>query len=148
MTDRPRALFILVAVFLLGGIVGAAGSYFWLKNSAVSRQPGFARNSPQGGRNQGRQKMPDLLQLTPEQESRFREIMAESRRKLGELQKEQRPKIDAIRNETNRQFLEILSEEQRKRFESFLKQMGNRRERPPRGLQPELPPPPPPPPPQ
>jgi hypothetical protein len=71
--------------------------------------------------------------------------MAESRRRLGELQKEQRPKVDAIRDETNRRFLEILSEEQRKKFESLLKQMQGRKERPLRGREGELPPPPPPP---
>jgi Spy/CpxP family protein refolding chaperone len=141
VTDRPRALIILVAVFLLGGVVGGSGSYFWFKNSAKSREPSFVRDGPQG-RGQGRQRLPELLQLTSEQEARFKEVMAESRRRLGELQNEQRPKIDAIRDETNRKFLEILNDEQRKKFESFLKQMPDRRERSPRGREPEMPPPP------
>jgi DNA anti-recombination protein RmuC len=142
VTDRPRALIILVAVFLLGGIVGASGAYFWLKNSANHREPAFVRDGPQV-RGQGRQRLPELLQLTSEQEARFREIMTESRKRLGEVQKEQRPKIDAIRDETNRKFLEILNDEQRKKFEKFLKQAQERMERMPRGRQNEPVPPPP-----
>jgi len=147
VTDRPRALIILIAVFLLGGIAGGAASYFWLKNYLDSRAPAFSRNVPQP-RGQGRQMMSELLQLTPEQEARYREIMEESRRKFGELQKEQMPKINAIRIETNRKFSEILNDEQRKKFESFVKEWEGRRERMPRGRQPDLPPPPPPPPPE
>jgi Spy/CpxP family protein refolding chaperone len=145
VTDRPRALVILVAVFLLGAVIGASGSYFWLKNSENRREPSFGR-IPLPSRGQGRQRLPDFLQLTPEQETQFKEIMAESRRRLGELQKEQRPKVDAIRDETNRRFLEILNNEQRKKFELFLKQVQGFRQRPPRGREGELPPPPPPPP--
>lgn len=153
MTDRPRALIILIAVFLLGCITGTIGAYIWSKKSLDFRAP-MMGSGPQV-RGQGRQRMTDLLKLTPEQESRFREIMAESRRKLGELQKEQIPKIEAIRIETNRKFSETLNEEQRKKFEAFLKQWQDRGDRPPRGRDSELPPrnrglgpPPPPPPPQ
>jgi uncharacterized membrane protein len=130
VTDRPRALVILIAVFLLGGIIGATGSYIWLKKSMSSPAP-MMGNIPQA-RSQGRPRMPEFLKLTPEQETQFREIMAESRRKLGELQKEQAPKVEAVRTETNQRFSEILNEEQRKKFEAFQKEMQNRRERAPR----------------
>ncbi len=135
MTDRPRALIILVAVFLLGCITGAGGSYFWLKKSTIPAMPQMG-NAP-SGHGQGRQRMPELFQLSPEQEARFREIMAESRRKLAELQNEQRPKIESIRSETDRKLHDILNEEQRKKFDSYLKEMQNRRGREPRGRGPE-----------
>ncbi len=140
MTDRPRALIVLIAVFLLGCLSGILGGYFWSKRSA-EQPPPMMRNGREARGGQGRQRMTDLLGLTPEQERRFRDIMEESRRKLMDLQKEQMPKVEAIRNETNRRFLEVLSEEQRKKFEAFLKEWQARRERGPRG--PELPPPPP-----
>lgn len=142
MTDRPRALIILVAVFLLGGIVGVAASYFLLKDSATARVQPFVGNMPQM-RGPGRPKVSELLELTPEQEVRFREIMEESRRKLAELQKEQLPKIEAIRKETNRKISEILNEDQRKKFESFTKEWESRRERMEKGKMPNFPPPPP-----
>jgi Spy/CpxP family protein refolding chaperone len=79
--------------------------------------------------------MADLLQLTPEQQTRFRQIMAESRKQLFQLQHEQSPKIQAIRNETNRKLIAILNQEQQKRFESFLKEMESWRRRGPGGPQ-------------
>ena len=131
MTDRPRALVIIIAVFILGSLAGAIGSYFWLKKS-VSYPAPMMRNIPQG-RGSGRSRMSEMFGLTPEQEARFREIMAESRRKLSELQREQAPKLEAIRTETNREFAKILNEEQRKKFEAFLSESQNRRDRMPRG---------------
>ncbi len=135
MTDRPRALIILVAIFLLGCVIGAAGTYFWQGKSTIRAVPQM-RNAP-SGHGQGRQRMPELFQLSPEQEARFREIMAESRRKLADLQNEQRPKIEAIRSETDRKLHDILNEQQRKQFDSYLKGMQNRGERDPRGRKPE-----------
>lgn len=134
MTDRPRALAVLIAVFLLGCILGSAGSYLWLRNP-VGPPTRAIRNLPPGpGGPGGHQRFSELLQLTPEQESRFREIMAESRRQLDALRTEQVPKLEAIRAETNRKLMSVLNEEQKKKFAAFLKEMGDRGERrPPRG---------------
>jgi Spy/CpxP family protein refolding chaperone len=90
--------------------------------------------------------MADLLQLTPEQESRFREIMSESRKQLDHLRLEEAPKLealraeeaprlDAIRAETNRKLKAILNQEQQNKFESSLKEMENRTRRGPGGRQ-------------
>ena len=38
MKDRPRALAVLIAVFLLGCLAGSAGSYFWLKKISGFKQ--------------------------------------------------------------------------------------------------------------
>jgi Spy/CpxP family protein refolding chaperone len=84
--------------------------------------------------------LPELLQLTPDQEARFRATMAESRKQLDALRSEQAPKIEAIRSETNRKLSSILNEEQRKKFAAFLKEMENRRRRSPRGRGLETPP--------
>ncbi len=84
--------------------------------------------------------MVDLLQLTPEQERRFREIMSESRKQLDQLRTEEAPKLDAIRAEeapkleairaeTNRKLRAILNQEQQNKFETFLKEMESRRRR-------------------
>jgi Spy/CpxP family protein refolding chaperone len=130
VTNRPRALIVLIAVFLAGGIVGSAGSYYWLRRSEGSRirVRGNVRAPVQE-----RQRLPELLKLTPDQENRFKEIMAESRRQLDALRAEQAPKIEEIRSETNRKLYAILNGEQQKEFAAFLKEMENRRKRSPRG---------------
>lgn len=130
MTDRPRALAVLIAVFLVGCIAGAAGSYYWLKHNTEARHRQGEEGPPLP---QGRQRLPDLLKLTPEQDARFKEIMQESRKQLDALRAEQIPKIDAIRAETNRKFSAILNPEQQKRFDAFLKEWENTRRHPPRG---------------
>jgi len=130
VTDRPRALAVLIAVFLVGSVFGSVGSFIWMKrpfgpfNQGAPPVPG-----------QERRRMSDLLQLTPEQQTRFREIMSESRKQLFQLQLDQSPKIEAIRNETNRKLLAILNEEQQKKFQNFIKEMENRRRRGPGGRQ-------------
>jgi Spy/CpxP family protein refolding chaperone len=151
MTDRPRALAVLIAVFLVGGISGAAGSYYWLKQDTAI-QSHHREEGPPGV--QGRRRLPELLQLTPEQDARFREIMVESRKQLEQLWKrqeplqkqldglrnEQFPKVEAIRAETNRKFLAILNPEQQKQFNAFLKEREGMRDRMPRGRGFETPP--------
>jgi len=133
VTDRPRALAVLISVFLVGCILGTVGSFVWMKRPFGPFNQEI-RNGPPGP-GQERRRMADLLQLTPEQQTRFREIMAESRKQLFQLQLEQSPKIQSIRNETNRKLVAILNEEQQKRFESFLKEMESLRRRGPGGPQ-------------
>ncbi|MBP1625202.1 MAG: hypothetical protein H6Q07_3224 [Acidobacteria bacterium] len=132
MTDRPRALAVLIAVFLLGGILGASGSYLWFRNQPVP-QRGVRDFRPGPGGPGGRLRFNDMLQLSPEQEVRFREIMGEMRGKLDALTAEQSPKIEAIRTETNRSLMSVLNAEQKKKFADFLKQMEVGRRREPHG---------------
>ena len=142
MTDRPRALAVLIALFLLGCVLGSAGSYIYLQNRTDQTVREFRGGRPEFERGQGpgRQRFTDMLQLTPEQEGRFREIMAESRKQLDALRMEQGPKIEAIRAETNRKLMSVLNEEQKKKFSAFLEEMAKRR--PPRmgrGMEPPPP---------
>jgi uncharacterized membrane protein len=142
MTDRPRALIVLIAVFLLGGIVGTGGTYLWMKKSPAPERVEMPGRRP--GPSQGRPRMQELLQLTPEQESQFGKIMAESRRQMEALRAEQQPKIEAVLSErqpkmeaiiadTNRKVMAILNKDQQKKFESMWKEMNSRGRRPSRG---------------
>jgi Spy/CpxP family protein refolding chaperone len=164
VTNRPRALAVLIAVFLVGCLAGASGSYYWLKKEVDVRNR-HRDEGPPGP--QGRQRWMQLLhslQLTSEQDAQFKEIMTESRKQVDPLWKQQEPllkqmdplrkqldvmrdaqfdKLDAIRAETNRKLLAILNPEQKKLFEAFLKESQEMRRRPPRGR--EFGPPPPPP---
>lgn len=142
MSDRPRALAVLVAVFLLGGVVGSAGFYYWF---------GKPQNVPFANGRNGLQPMserpPTLaerLELTPDQEKQYKEIMSETWKQFDSLRTEQEetrralrakqaPKIEEIWAETNRKFSAILNQEQKKKFDAFLKEMETMRKRPPRG---------------
>jgi Spy/CpxP family protein refolding chaperone len=119
-----------MAVFLFGCIAGAAGSYYWLKKDLRSSDIG-SRNFPMSA--QRRSGPPPDLKLTPEQDARFKEIMAEFRKQVDTLRTEQIPKIEAIRAETNRQLAAVLNPEQQRKFEAFLKSRENMGRRTPRG---------------
>jgi hypothetical protein len=149
--ERPRALAVLIAVFLFGCLIGSAGSYFWLKKNPDlnRRSPDFRDNAQKNGP-VPRPEPPNfkmILQLTPEQDARFKEIVGESRKKMAEFRKqtdafhfEQDAKTRAILSEMNRKFISILNEEQKKKFEAWQKEFENMRRRPPRRR--DFPPPP------
>jgi Spy/CpxP family protein refolding chaperone len=128
MKDRMRALAVLVAVFLLGGVIGASVFYYLPGKPQRYSTPGEGRNGS-SIRIQEHQRLPNFLELTQEQQTQFREIMAESWKQLDALRIEQTPKIKAIQAETNRRLLEILNPEQQEKFKAFLEEMKNRRER-------------------
>lgn len=141
VTDRPRALIVLIVVFLLGGIIGSAGSYIWFRKAPGPKGRMMQEFPPEFA--QGRHGFGDL-KLAPEQERQFREITAESHRKIQEviarhqpqfeaIISKQQPEIEAIVFETNRKLMSILNEDQKKIFESFLKEMENWRMGPPHG---------------
>ena len=130
MSSRLRALSVLVAVFLTGAVIGSGSLYLWLKSHPASRPiPDRMFAYPH-------HRLPELLQLSPGQEARFRDIMDESRQKFDAAWTESAPKFGTIRAEMHAKILAILDNEQKKRFETFLKEMetlrGDRR-RFPRG---------------
>ncbi len=140
MKDRPRALAVLVVVFLVGCIAGASALFLWSGKPQQSPTPSRERRSGSSIRIQERQRLPNFLELTREQEAQFREIMAESWKQLDALRIEQAPKIEAIRSETNRKLLAILTPEQQQKFSAFLEEMNKRRESPTRRKAAEPPP--------
>jgi hypothetical protein len=149
--DRPRAIVVLIAVFLLGCLAGSTGSFFWLKKSPEpNRGVQEYRESP--GKN-GRMPRPEppnfrqILQLTPEQYDQFQKIIGEYRKAIGGIRKqtddfhfEQDKKIKSVLSEMNGKLTAVLNEEQKTKFEAWQKEFEKTRRRPPRGR--EGPPPP------
>jgi hypothetical protein len=159
MNDRPRALTVLVSIFLAGCIIGAIGFFLW-----VRRTPDFprVRGGPEAfgmGANMGSRRgggpggpLARYLQLTPEQDSRYLQVMGESRNQLNalrieqeksgrfqqlmeelrRLRTEQEPQIKAIEADTNRKITSILNEDQKKKFARWLKEFEEQRKRGPR----------------
>jgi len=149
--ERPRALAVLIAVFLAGCLAGSAGSYLYFKKSPDSnrRSPDFgggpARNGPMPRPEPANFK--EILQLTPEQDEQFKQILGESRKRMTEFRKqtdsfhsEQDAKIQGIISEMNRELNSILNDEQKKKFSAWQKDFESRRRRPPRRR--DAPPPP------
>jgi hypothetical protein len=166
MNDRPRALTVLVSIFLAGCIIGALGFFLWARRTPDFPQVrggpetfGMARRGSVGGGGPGGQWLPRLLQLTPEQNRRYMQVMEEFRNQLNalrieqektvrykqlmdefrrlrteqeRLRTEQEPKIKAIESDTNHKISEILNEEQKKKFAEYVKEFEDWRKRGPR----------------
>jgi hypothetical protein len=148
MTDRPRALVVLISIFLAGCIIGAAAFFIWVKAQPESFP--FSQNArnfrmPPGPRRGGRgNPWTEMLNLKPEQEKSVNQIMQESNHQLDALQREYEPKYEAVNAELepkiraifddrHRKIVTILDEDQKKKFEDFLKRFEERRNRVPGG---------------
>lgn len=151
MKDRPRAIAVLIAVFLLGCLAGSAGSYFWFKKplNANRRFQEFNDGAMKNGPMPRPEPMnfKEILQLTPEQNAKFGQILGESRRQMTEFRKQtdafhfdQDTKIKAVIAAMNQKLNAILNEEQKKKFAAWQKEFEGRRRRPPRRR--DFPPPP------
>jgi len=128
--DRVRACIVLIAVFILGCLLGAAGSYLGVKKYSKHQAAARDYGPPPP---HGRPRLPELLEMTHDQEVRFGEIMKESRRRLDALRMEQRPKIEAIIEETNQKISSILNEKQQKKYQEFLNDLKKWRSKEPHG---------------
>jgi Spy/CpxP family protein refolding chaperone len=128
MRERTRAIAVLLAVLVLGCLIGAAGfwSHYAKHGDAQVDEMDKRRGGPPPQR---RERLPQLLGMTSEQETRFEEIMDESRQQLDALRMEQRPKIDAVIEETNRKIQTILNDEQKMKLDAFLADVERERGR-------------------
>jgi hypothetical protein len=123
VSDRIRALTVLIVVFLLGCMVGAGCFLVWGSKVAAARgsRGEFSGRAPQ--------RLVERLQLSHDQEVRFREILAGSRKQLEAVRAESAPKTAAIRADMDKKLVAILNDEQKKKFDEFRKEMESRRER-------------------
>ena len=148
MKDRPRALAVLVAIFLIGIIVGTAGSYFWLKSSTSDTRPLNIVGSPipPNGAVRPKPPAPPELNLTSEQEKQLMEIWSETREKMQELGKEHRgqmAELDKKRNEIwaehDSKIRSVLDEDQEAKLNDWMQKVRDSREKSPRRMGPEAP---------
>jgi len=136
VNNRPRALAVLISVFLSGCIVGAAGSYFLIKSKPALVFSGFVGGASYGRSSEG-SRLPRLLEqlkMNPEQEKQFNKIMEDWRNQINSLRTAQFARFEETRSESNKKIAAILNEEQRKEFELYLKKMEDERRnrKPPR----------------
>jgi hypothetical protein len=136
MNSRLRALAVLVAVFLLGISAGTLGfRYYTVKTQAVS-----ALAAPGRDTRQQRPHMQELLNMSPDQKTKFAEIWKEFRPQFEALRGEQEKKFDAaraeldpryeeLRAEVNRRIMSILNDDQKQKFETLQKEMNSKKGR-------------------
>jgi Spy/CpxP family protein refolding chaperone len=122
MTTRKRALAVLIAAFLLGCLVGAAGFRQWGQWD-VGRAT-FRSDF------RGMDRLPQLehhLQLTSDQQARLKDIYSDLRRQMDAHRADMDNQYETLRKETNNRIAAILTDEQKKRFEQYLKDAEGRR---------------------
>ena len=136
MKDSRRALAVLVAVFLVGIVLGAAGSYYWLKPSVDTVRT--AQNMPPPPpppKGLVRPKYPEL-NLSQEQQEKHAKIYAETREKLKEINEENRERMleqmanlgkqeDAVWDEAYPKLIAVLNEDQKVKFDRFWEKARN-----------------------
>src|SRR5438046_17658 len=102
LTNKRKAQLIIIATFVIGIIVGAAGQYF------VTHQSLSKSNTPN---NSSKETLDDLtrsINLTKEQRTQVEQFLADSRQQSQELRNQMRPQYNAIRDATRRRISSIL----------------------------------------
>ena len=121
MKNRTRAVEVIVAVLLIGCILGMAGYHFFFEKRL---QTGRAISST--GRVSGHTgRLAERLQLNKEQERQLGEILEDSRRQIETGRKDYDLKLQEIRAKTNEKIGAILNEEQRQKFRQILIDPGS-----------------------
>ncbi len=122
MKSKTGAAFMLIAIFLLGGVAGGVSRYIYqthLKPPRPSRQRFTNRHEIVEEMAQG-------LMLDAGQKEQLRIIFQQSRERYDALSIQFRPQYEKIRAETNEAIRAILRPDQKQKFEDTLKRMDNR----------------------
>ncbi len=122
MKNRARALTVMIAVLLIGCILGIAGHRSW---EMWFRGRTTASSGPQIQRQTDR--LAKRLQLTTEQEVRLKAILEDSRLQINAGRTELQSKMETIRARTNEKITAILTDDQRKTFQQLLSEAGAHR---------------------
>lgn len=122
LTNKHKAQFIIIATFVIGIIVGAAGQYLIAHQS-------LSKSSTTG--NSGKETLDDLtrfIKLTKEQRTQVEQFLVNSRQQSQELRNQMRPQYNAIRDITRKRISSILSSDQQSLFEKWTRDLDAKRE--------------------
>ncbi len=118
---RPsgKAIVLLLAVFVLGGVLGCLGTYL----------AGHMRNGHRRQRIFDR--LTEQVQLTPAQQKQVEAILADGHQRFEAVyrqsQEQARPQYEAVRNDIRARIRALLTPEQQPKFDAFLKQIDAER---------------------
>jgi Spy/CpxP family protein refolding chaperone len=122
--SRFKAIGILVAVFLLGGVAGGAS----MRVHMLSQWSDTMRAPPTKARARWRlDAMQRHLDLSDEQRSKLETILTESAEEREQLTDDCRPALDALRERTDARIREVLTPEQQTKHQEMMERMRERR---------------------
>jgi Spy/CpxP family protein refolding chaperone len=126
-TTRLKIWLVVIGVFLLGGVTGAA-----LDSVYRLRASGGERHERRGGqRNKERlfEEMKSDLGLTDQQATEIRAIIEETRNEYRQLREKCRPQYDAARAAARARIRALLNPEQQQKFDARTAERDARRSR-------------------
>ena len=126
LTNKRKAQLIIIATFVIGIIVGAAGQYL------VAHQSLSKSNVTNSSSSSTKETLDDLtrsINLTKEQRTQVEQFLMDSRQQSQELRNQMRPQYNAIRDATRKRISSILSSEQQSLFEKWTRDLDAKRER-------------------
>ena len=123
LTNQRKAQLIIIATFVIGIIVGAAGQYL------VTHQSAGQSNTPNNSSKETLDDLTHSIHLTKEQKNQVEQFLTDSRQQSQELRNQMRPQYNAIRDATRKRISSILSPEQQSLFEKWTHDLDAKRER-------------------
>ena len=134
-TTRSKAVFLALAIFLLGMVCGAVVDRQIILKRARSAAAWW-QGRGEGGRPDVKNRMLDRyereLDLNAAQKRKLAAILEVSRSEMGEIRKGVRGKLEAVARDTRTQIRELLTPEQQEKFNKLRERRRRRRHRPPR----------------
>jgi Spy/CpxP family protein refolding chaperone len=118
-----RVYLYFTLTFILGGVLGGAGEYYFLWHNGRLQHPGSFNKA------HAEAHLKKELNLTPTEMQQLDQIFDASSRKMADLQQQLDPQFQAIHMETRANIRQILDPDQAKKFDEFVRQMDERRKR-------------------
>lgn len=116
MTDKRKAIILVVVLFVLGIALGSVGMHMWDAHVLANQ----SHHSPI-------KDLKAILQMGPEQEKQFDAIIKQENSKFRTLhtqeQAEWDPKRDAVRQQGRESIRAILNSDQRAKFNAFVQKL-------------------------
>lgn len=115
MTDKRKAIILVIVLFVLGIALGSVGTHMWDAHVLASQHHSVVKA------------LKAELQMTPAQEKQFDAIIKDDHSKFRALHKQRDaewdPKYDQVRQQGRQNIRAILTPEQRAKFDAFLKRL-------------------------
>ncbi len=119
LTEKIKAQLLIVATFLLGILVGAAGYYL-----LVERGTGGLATTPEGLL----EDMTRSLRLSEQQQTEVEDLLKESRQEYQDLRNQNRPQFIALRDKLRQRIKGVLTPEQQRLYDDWNRDQDAKRE--------------------
>ena len=124
VNPRLKVWLVLLGVFVLGGVTGAAldGAYRLQASSERQEKHGHGRDKAAYFEDLRRD-----LNLNDQQAAQVRAILEETRNEFRQLRAEARPRYDALKQKARERIRAVLTPEQQQRFDAKVAERDARR---------------------